>query len=124
VDEWLQRLRPSGARGSNSVSIDAGGSPRQRRQRQQRRDAHRHDSLYEPLLMNAGVAADPAQPGANQRQLQERAVGRASEEDGDGDEEAEEQEHRAAVFRNSLFADAGEREWVCAICAFENRYGG
>lgn len=39
----------------------------------------------------------------------------------DEDEEAEEQEHRAAVFRNSLFADAGEREWPCAICAFENR---
>lgn len=124
MDEWRQRLRPSGARGSNSLgSIDAGGSPRQRRQRQRQRDAHRHDSLYEPLLMNAGAAADSDHSGANQRQRQGRAVGRASEEDGDGDEdeEAEEQEHRAAVFRNSLFADAGEREWVCAICAFENR---
>lgn len=40
-------------------------------------------------------------------------------------ESEQQQEQRAAIFRNSLAAEEGgrgEEDWTCAICAFENRY--
>ncbi len=72
------------------------------------------DSLYDPLLVQPPLgrsAGTTTATGSGQGQQQ----GAADER------EEQEQEERAAVFRNSLFAEAGEREWACAVCAFENR---
>lgn len=107
LGEWDQRLRPSGARSSasNSITSSVGGRWGMRRQQ---RDM-RHDSLYDPLLVGMASAQQQGQQGQQHPHPPQDA------------REELEQEERAAVFRNSLFAEAGEKEWACAVCAFDNR---
>ncbi|GAB5037906.1 hect e3 ubiquitin [Nannochloropsis oceanica] len=107
LDEWRARLQGEGEGNASSSSSSS-------------------SSLYEPLL---GLLPSSLRPGQRQSQP---ALPPATADPTALTEEERAREERAEVFRNSLMEQGGRRrgreaerggeeEWVCAVCAFENR---